>query len=272
MGRGRWAGMTIEMTRGVRYQDREIDALKGSESVSTGAAMNEIAKHTGKTQDHVIRGDDKTEREIHAETKDVGAGVKHFAATAGSKAIEFGSEHVLEAGGGIIGGVAIGVAAGGTALLEMGAMMHAVGEDDIAGHERAAAIPKDALHCYMLGNLSGLPREYVDGELARYPESAKTGTFAKALDARLGKGDTALMAVAQLHCDQGMVAARQAIESGGSPKEVAERCKADPAFKAGYEAVRFARHQGPEAYEQVIAGLESRDARYEAAHVAWRPM
>lgn len=97
---------------------------------------------------------------------------------------------------------------------------------------------------------------------------------AKALDARLGKGDTPLMALAQLHCDQGMSAARSMVDAKQAmpPKAIADRCAADPAFKAGFEAAVWASKKGPDAYHDVIKGLESRDARYEQAHVAWRPV
>jgi hypothetical protein len=265
--------MTIELTPGVRYDKDDIDALRGHEGQSTSAAVNAIAAHTGTTQNHTIRGDDKTEREIHDESKGKATdGLKHFTITAGTRAVEHGAAHLVEGAAlGVLGGVVMVATAAGGAVVEMVAMMHAVGEDAIAGQERAAAIPKDALHCYMLGNLAGLPREYADDELARYPESAKTSNFAKALDARLGKGDTFLMARAQLHCDQGMVAARATVDAKQAPsKDVVARCAADPAFKAGFEAVMWARGRGPDVYKDVIAGLEARDARYEQAHVAWR--
>src|SRR5882762_1156836 len=136
--------MTI--TVGLSYRDADIDALRGHEKDSTSGAVNEIAARTGSTQTHTIRGDDKTEREIHHESKSVLRGAKELGLEVGHHAIAHGAEHVLGE-----------AALGGGAIVMTLAGMHAVGEDGIIGQERAEAYSKDAMHAFLVGNLVGLP-------------------------------------------------------------------------------------------------------------------
>ena len=142
--------MTI--TTGLSYRDKDIEALRGHEKDSTSGAVNEIAARAGATQTHTIRGDDKTEREIHAEHKDHEGGIHAVAEGAGEGA-QFGVEHLIEHTHIVYEPVMLPLS-----LVKFGldAMKH-VGEDDIVGHERAQAYSKDAMHAFMVGNLAGLP-------------------------------------------------------------------------------------------------------------------
>jgi maltose-binding protein MalE len=79
----------------------------------------------------------------------------------------------------------------------------------------------------------------------------------------------------QLHCDQGMNAARAMYEAKQTPSEylaahpdVAQKYQRDPAFHHGFNGMVFAHDNGQ--YAEVVMGLDARDARYDAHHVAWR--
>jgi hypothetical protein len=74
------------------------------------------------------------------------------------------------------------------------------------------------------------------------------------------------MNAARAMCDAGL--AKEAYLA--AHPDVAKRCAEDPAFKAGFDGVVWAKQRGPDTYDAVIKDLEARDVRYEQAHVAWR--
>jgi len=259
------------------YSDRDVDNLEGNEKLSTNAAINRIANHAGAAEIHVLHGRDETEgeiREAHGRSTQF-EGAETLVKELGSMATEHIVEHIVEHGS-TMAGEAVGTAALPVTLITAQIeMMQAVGEDAIVGHERAEAMPRDAMHVMILGNLNGLPKGYADAERARFPKDAVDGSFTRAMNAQLGRRDNLMMAVMQLHCDQGMTAARAMYSAGKgfddylkANPDVAQRYQKDPAFHHGFKAMVFAHDNGQ--YGEVVKALDARDARYDAHHVAWR--
>lgn len=280
------ANNTVDGPRAaLKYQDSDWDALRGHEQESSSSALNRIGQHAGLTRSYTVRGDDKTEREIKAEHKDkqMHEGLEELGVEGGEEAGVHVAEHAVEHFA--AHGADVGVrTAGGVLLLPLTLvkagynMAKSVAEDGEVGHERANALVKDAMHAVALANLNGLPQGYVDEQMARYPESVKRGSFATRMDDRLANAeDRHAMARLQLHSDQGMSAARRACDAGigkdaflKTNPDLAKRCDEDLAFKAGFDAMFWAKAKGPETYSATTTDLEARDARYEQHHVAWR--
>jgi hypothetical protein len=266
-------GDVTGITNANYYRDRDIDDLQGNEKVSTNAAINRIANHAGASEIHVLHGYDRTEGEIRSEhakstlVDGVAGDINELA--------QMGAEHVVEYGSDM-SGEAVGTLALPVTLIKAQIeMMEAVGEDAIVGHERAEAMPRDAMHAVILGDLNGLPKGYADAERARLSKDALDGSFTRAMIAQLGRRDNPMMAIIQLHCDQGMTAARTMYSANETPADylksnpaVAKRYERDPAFHHGFNAAVYAHDNGQ--YGEVMKALDSRDARYDAHHVAWR--
>jgi len=262
------------------YDDGDIDSLKGHENVSTSAALNAIGNHAGLGDTHALRGRDKTSADIVTEHQAAvrgqwGFDPKEAAAHGAGAAAEHMAEHGLQSVMPRLAFRALGGLALPIHLVELGAKMaESVAADSNAGHDRAEAQVKSAMHVMILGNLNGLPRSYVDSERARYAADAPAGLVQRMTSA-LARGDNGLMAVAQLHCDQGMNAARAMVQVKQSQPDyfaahpdVAKRVADDAAFRAGFEGTLRARETGE--YDAAMKALDARDARYEAHHVAWR--
>lgn len=268
-----------------KYEESDFDALKGREKESTSAAINRIGRHAGLTQNYAVRGDDKSEREIkaahHGEQAHEGSAelaktggkelATHVAELLAEKSIEHAADLSARAAGGLL--------LMPVELVVFGyEMAKGVAEDGKVGQERARAIPTDVMHAACVASLNGLPQAFVDSELARYPDSLKNGTLARTMNDRLANDvDRRAMIVLQLHCDQGMNAARgmcdAKLEKDGflrSNPDVAKRCTEDMAFKAGFDALVWAHGKGAESYGAVVKDLEARDARYQQHSVAWR--
>jgi hypothetical protein len=276
------SGKTTEANR---YEDDELRSLKGNEGRSTSAAMNQLGGHAGLTQKYTLRGDDKSERQIKAEHQNEkaihgpGDVAKEIVSEGGLELAEHLAEHALEHVGDVGGRAAFGLLVLPVSLAKSQYdMLKEVAEDSKVGHERAHAMTRDTMHAVLLSNLNGLPTEFAQAELAKYPDSVKGSNLALKMNKALGNdGDHAAMALCQLHCDQGMNAARAMCDAGlaketylAAHPDVAKRCAEDPAFKAGFDGVAWAKQKGPDAYGAVIKDLEARDVRYEQAHVAWR--
>jgi hypothetical protein len=154
------------------------------------------------------------------------------------------------------------------------AMAESVADDADTGHERAEARLKSAMHVLITGSLNGLPQDFVDQTRARYAADAPSGMVDRMTRA-LGRGDNALMGVIQLHCDQGIVAARTMVDAHQTPEEffrghpdLGKRFENDPAFHDGFAGTLYAREHGQ--YDDVMKALDARDVRYTQQHVAFR--
>jgi hypothetical protein len=259
------------ITKGNYYSDRDIDALQGNEKVSTNAAINRVANHAGASEVHVLHGRDKTEGEIRSEhghevTKE---GVKDDVL----ELLQMGGEELLDHA---VEGLSLPILPL-SVLKGTVEMMMKVGEDGIVGHERAEALPRDAMHALILGSLNGLPQGYVDGERARLSNDAKDGSFTREMTRQLGRKDNAMMGIMQLHCDQGINAARTAFSAGKTPSDylaanpdVAKKYTHDAAFRHGFDGAVYAHDKSNTQYAEMMTALDQRDARYTQHHVAWR--
>lgn len=266
------------ITRSNTYTDAELERLRGHEGQSTDASINAIGQHAGLTQHYAVRGDDKTERELHAEHK--GAQSKEGVHEVKQEVVDHVVEHFVEEGTERLLGAGVGVLILPAVLVKAGAdMVKNVAEDSKVGHERADALTKDACHIVIVGSLNGLPQGFAAAELARYPESERNSTLVTNMGKRLADdGDHQAMAVIQLHADQGMNAAKDAIDGGvtlqaslKSNPTVAKRYAEDPAFKAGFDAMFWAKEKGgPGVYGATSFALSNRDDGYVAHQVQCR--
>lgn len=237
----------------------DVNALEGYEDISTTAAMGKIANDAnGGKQMPLIHSGDKSYDDLIAEYNTVAAnkgGVVHLAADA---------LEGLEAAG------AVELGLGGAALpvIALGAGVYELAEANARGKELNTARERDEAHVAMLSNLA-LPSEFRTTELAKYSHAGTTfQSMNQQMTSHIHGEDHALMALVQLHCDQGMTAAR---EGGGSMSApIAKRYAEDPAFKAGYDAMSWAQKKGGATLDSLTKDLDSRDARYGAAGVSWR--
>jgi hypothetical protein len=208
------------ITKGNYYSDRDIDALQGNEKVSTNAAINRVANHAGASEIHILHGRDKTEGEIRSEHSD--AVMKEGIVGDFAELTQMGGEHLVEH----LAEADVGVTMLPLTLMKATyEMMKSVGEDGIVGHERAEAMPRDAMHALILGCLNGLPQGYVDQERSRLSNDAKDGSFTREMSRQLGRNDNAMMGIMQLHCDQGINAARTAFTARQTPSRRTPRSR-----------------------------------------------
>ncbi len=266
------------VSKGNYYSDRDIEGLRGNEKVSTGAAINQIGNHAGLGDTHTIHGYDKTEAQIREDSRDgvLEEGTGGLVHEGNKQLIEHTVEGLAEHGGTRLAFRMISGALLPITVMEAGVdMTKAVADDAKVGHERAGAIVRDAMHLVIVGNLNGLPQGYVDAQRARYSNDVKNGSLAANMQRQLGRSDNGTMAIIQLHCDHGMTAARAMVDSKSTPADfmsahpdVGKRYQSDPAFRHGFDGLVFAAQHG--TYAATVHALDARDARYDAAHVAWR--
>jgi hypothetical protein len=298
-----------QLTNANKYDDRDVDNLKGNEQVSTKTALNTLANKAGMSDDYAIHGFDKTAKELVAEHRaeqderwaaaviEVVVPPAEYGVAAYEAAKELAKGKLGDAirDGGIKAGEkfffeffeklghGLGLHSASMAMI-LPKVLYAlakvsaesVAADGELGQERKAAFVKSAMHVMVLGGLNGLPPGYVDAAREHYLEDRDAGDIADKMSRALGRnGNNALMGVMQLHCDQGMGAARTMLETKQSAStflrahsDLAQRYADDPAFRAGFDGTVYAAAHGQ--YEQMMRALDSRDARYEAHHVAWR--
>jgi hypothetical protein len=255
----------------------DVTALRGYEDISTTAAMGKIAQDAnGGKPTVLLHAGDKSYDELIAEYESAG-GSKAEIAEAHVHAAEVGAEAagMAEEGTALAtGGVALAIA-GPVAALALG--MYKLAEANARGHELSGALARDEQRAAMITNLA-LPQEFVRKELAKYAHLGKTFKAPlQRMTSEIHGRDHALMAVVQLHCDQGMNAAKDMCESGVSQDaylaahpDAAKRYASDVAFQQGFDAMTWANDKGGATYTGLIADLRSRDASYGAAGVSYR--
>ena len=297
-----------------KYDESDIERMKGLESLSTNAAINRIGNHAGLDTTHTIHGSDATEAEVIAAHQEVeqdrwlkemislipgggeateGAieitesfkeGPLHEAIMTGSAKLieaavvgtmERASEHAVEHGG----PAALRALGGAMFVVKLAKfaykMAQSVAHDGDTGLARSEARVKSALHTVVLGSLNGLPQGYVDEQRARYVADAPE-PLVNRMSAAMGRGDNPMMGVIQLHCDQGISAARSMYGAGQTDffaylkahPDVAQRVAEDPAFKAGFEGAVYAHDHGQ--YDAMMKALDERDVRYTQHSIAFR--
>ena len=141
------------------------------------------------------------------------------------------------------------------------------------GDDRNAALRSDAMHCALLGGLSGLPSEYKSAELEKRSEARGGGNgspAAKILE-KLNQHPE-MKVLLQLRCDEGMHVARQFIDGNFGSKDAFLKANTgfegrylqDPAFRVGFDAMTWAHDKGGASEVPLMQSLHGRDARFDA--------
>lgn len=259
---------------GSRQQDfnrDELDAMR--QDPSTSEITNRARRDAGfKEKDLGVRGDDRALNEVlHAKPVSIGEAV-----AGGLHAFEVAElaagAHVLH-GLGKLGVVALPIAA----FVATQGIMY---ELEVRKAELKDGATRDQMHAAILQRLD-LPAGYKAEEMKRLDVTNTAQSASSKIKDRFD--DHGLGAALQLHCDQGMNAARDMIDAGqtkdsylkANPK-AAERYASDAAFHKGFDALVWAKKDStaangsPASYTNATKDLESRDARYEGAHVSYR--
>jgi len=297
------------LTNANKYDDRDVENLKGNEQVSTKTALNTLANKAGMSDDYAIHGYDATAKELVAEHRaeqderwakavidvvvphgddmttmydavkelnkgKLGDAIRAGSVTAGEKVFFDFIEKAAHGAG--LHSASAAMMLPKFVYTMAKASAESVADDAELGQEKKAAFVKSAMHVLVLGSLNGLPQEYVNAARAHYTEDRDAGDIADKMSRALGKnGNNALAGVMQIHCDQGMIAARTMLDAKQSSSDflrahpdLAKRYGDDPAFRAGFDGAVYAKVHGQ--YDDMMKALDQRDARYTAHHVAWR--
>ncbi len=254
------------------FNDEELAAMRKDDA--TSAIVNKARRDAGyREPDVAVRGDDRSldqvlhERKTHISVGEAVAGAIH-------------GVEVVEAVGVMIPGLHFLKSAPHIALpvLALGAAHYGMYEMERSKAEMKDGATRDQLHAAILDRLD-VPSGFRDREMGRLNVSMTAQSASKKISDQFDLGDTALVATLQLHCDQGMNAARDMIESGSSQTKesflksrpaVEKRYAEDVAFKNGFDAISWAKTDSPTTYAAAISKLDSRDARYDSAHVTYR--
>jgi hypothetical protein len=254
-----------------RFNDEELQAIRKDESTST--IVNKARRDAGfKEADVSVRGDDRTLNEVlhdrknHISKGEAAGGVIHAVEVAEAVGVASHAMHSLGRAPHVVLPV-VTLAAAHVNMYEM---------------EKAKAAMKDGatrdqLHAAILDRLE-VPSGFRAAEMKRLDVSMTNQSASKKISDQFGLTDKALVATLQLHCDQGMHAARRMIETPNLTKdaflnanpEVAKRYANDAAFHNGFDALTWAKKDSAATYDATIATLTSRDARYDAANVTYR--
>jgi hypothetical protein len=253
--------------------DAELDALAGHEDIKTSAVLDKVAKDAGYLSAPMnLRGDSKSYGELREEYTHVSHNLPALGAL-GAKAFD-GAElaGLIPEHAGAVAGLGVVAPLVGEAMMYL-----EVREAWVRGKELSEALARDELRVAMLTQLD-LPEGFRHAQLERYEHSGKghqSGTMKMAT--WFAGPDKPLRAVLQLHCDQGMSAARDACEARIGRDayfqvypEAAKRYAEDAAFKAGFDAILWARDKGDAEYRTAVDALRVRIGAYDQHHVAWR--
>lgn len=265
--------------RGLSYDERK----ELEEKATTENVMNLAAQQGGvlkKTEHLELHGDDPTRRDVHDDSKVPGHDPLHVAEHLKDGALHTGydmseiiAEHQVE---NALGRAAAGVAVTNVALVvkeHVELVVHAWK----AGDREAEARVQDAMHLALVGTLAGLPEGYVAAQGGRRSEAldgAQAETYKIA--AQL-KQQPKLVALLQLRCDEGMKCAEQAALAGEGTARYLDRHPAlrdryanDAAFRAGFDAMLYAKNSDPATYAKTHQDLLARDARNGVGSIVWQ--
>ncbi|MDB4938392.1 MAG: hypothetical protein JWP87_5364 [Labilithrix sp.] len=252
------------------FDDAELEAMR--KDASTSDIANKARRDAGfKESDVSVRGDDRTlnevlhDRKTHLAGGEAVGGALHATEVIEALGVAEKTFHAL----GKFPHVAIPL---GVFL----ATQYGMYEMEKSKAEMKDGATRDQLHAAILDRLD-VPKGFKAEEMNRLGVNMTKQSAASKVSDQFDLGDRALGATLQLHCDQGMHAARTMIESGGGKEDflkanprIAERYASDAAFHNGFDALAWAKKESPAAFATEIAKLESRDARYDAAHVTYR--
>ncbi len=244
---------------------------------STETLLNGAAQATGKIRkdEHIdVHGHDATFREVKEEQRPW-ADPLHTAITTGPGAAatgyevaelfaEKGLEHLLGAASTFMPLVG--------AAIEIKETITTLPEAWERGDKQHEALLQDTAHIAIVETLAGLPEGYRKQQEGRRPEAYAGGRASapwQALQTALiaQKGAVPLL---QVRADEGMKIAENAIRFGVDKAsalkvgngDLGARYLNDAAFRAGFDAVMWAKEQGPAELGKVITELHARDARF----------
>lgn len=261
------------------FSAEELDRMHTSESTSHAmSAIRKDAHYADLDGEVVLRGDDKRFMEQRAEFR--GETPKGEAVNLGfhgtSTVLEVASlaakhAEVFEAAGLVMLPV--------SSVVMLGAGIYALHKANEEGEILKATATKDEMHVAMLSVLQ-VPNEFKSEQMAEYTITGKgwQSGAQKMVSALSTTANKPVLALLQLHADQGMDGARKMVDAGitnktgylASHPAMSERYASDPAFKAGFDAVLWAHKQPGDVYKGLIGGLEARDVRYEQHHIQFR--
>ncbi len=258
------------------FRDDELEAMRRDEATTT--TVNKARRDAGfKESDVSVRGDDRTLNEVLDDHKmhvgigeAVAGGIHTFEVAEGAGL----AEHALEKLG--------RWPHAALPLVAWAAGQYGMYEMEKEKLEMKDGATRDQLHAAILVHLD-VPTGFKQEEIAKLGVDMRNQSAAVKISNQIALDKKPYAATLQLHCDQGMNAARTMIESGcqkdaflkTNPK-VAERYASDAAFHNGFDALCWAKSDSlkidgdPRSYKAAIASLETRDARYDAAHVTYR--
>lgn len=260
--------MTISSvrTRDFAREDFTGDELAAMQKdADPSAVMNRVRHDVGvKGPDVGIRGDDKGNAELRKEWQDHDVehafGAKGLPADCAIEGLEGTIAHMF-----------------GIAKFAKDAL-GSLNDAEERGEALAANNERGAMHLAMLGALD-LPQGYKNVEVAKWSEAGTANASgAMKMGTRLEAVDRRAAAVLQLHADRGMNAAEKLIDQGAIVRSSTEgdvaaivardpdlraRYDADPAFRAGFDALVWAKTHDEAAFSAAVGHLHARDARYD---------
>jgi len=256
---------------GLSHEDRELLEKKGS----TENLLNGAAQRCGKIEraEHIdVHGDDASFREVKegqrpwADPVHTSGSLGPGAVTTGYDVAELFAEKALEHA---LGAAANWMPVVGMAV-EIKETIQALPEAWERGDRQHEALLQDAAHLAVIETVAGLPEGYRKEQESRRAEAYAGGRSSapwQAIQTALiaEKGAVPLL---QLRTDEGMKVAEDVVRFGHDPMThlkdsgLAGRYLNDAAFRAGFDAVLWARQRGPEELTKALGSLHDRDARF----------
>lgn len=258
------------------FSPEEIEAMHQNQS--TELVVNQVAKHAGYNGEAIdIHGRDKTFKELRAEFKEK-EGVAyakhhvigHVKAHVEEKIVETAIEHfVSKTAAAAVEGMGIGIAAG--KMTYEGLVRRE--EKNREGKEMAKALARDEMVNGLTLKLE-LPFGFKQSQCAERDYSTRSSaSLGQKMTTELNGRDKASLAVLQLHCDEGMHAARDMFAMGKTKEalfaqnpSIRARYESDAAYHLGFDALVWAKKDA-NTYAETVGSLKQRDARYEANHI-----
>jgi len=259
------------------FSPEEIEAMHQNQS--TEVVVNKVAQRAGYSGEALeFHGRDKTFKELRAEFKEK-EGVAYAKEQAFGKAkfktgetvLEKGAEHFISERAGRLtkgGGIAF------TAAVLMVKGLIRRDEKNQEGKAMAKALARDEMVNGLTLKLD-LPLGFKQVQCAERDYSTRSSaSLGQKMTTELNTRDKASLSVLQLHCDEGMHAARDMFAMGKTKEalftqnpSIRARYESDAAYHLGFDALVWAK-KDPNAYAETIGALKQRDARYEANHIA----
>lgn len=256
---------------GLSHEDRELLEKKAS----TENLLNGAAQKCGKIgrDEHIdVHGDDASFREVKegqrpwADPVHTAGDLAPGAAATAYEVSELFAEKALEH---LLGAVADWMPVVGGAI-EIKETVQSLPEAWERGDRQHEALLQDAAHLAVIETVAGLPEGYRKEQETRRAEAYAGGRSSapwQAIQTAL-IGEKGALPLLQLRTDEGMKVAEDVVRFGRDPQTyltdsgLSGRYLDDPAFRAGFDGVMWAKERGPEDLSKVLSSLHERDARF----------